>query len=179
MQDALTTIVQAAAEPFNKASVTTDNSYLLIHPPERSLDFHDMIRDQCLPDLTSRGVAHRVLDLSGFLFTCFSADELKDLESDEFRNYRLMRQGLSGRAEKHLESRIRSIATENPGNNLFLLSTHSLFPLVRYGEVLRNLRDLPLRIFVAFPGEERGGRPHFMNEADGGNYLAVKITVKN
>jgi hypothetical protein len=90
-----------------------------------------------------------------------------------------MRQGLSGRAEKHLETRIRSISEEHPGTNLFLLSTNSLFPLVRYGEVLRNLRNLPLRIFVSFPGEERGGRPHFMNESDGGNYLAVKITVKN
>lgn len=179
MQDALTAIVQAAAEPFNKAAVTTDNSYLLIHPPERGLDFTDMILDQCLPDLARRGVPHLVLDLSGFLFSCFSDEELKDLESDEFRNYRLMRQGLSGRAEKHLETRIRATADEHPGTNLFLLSTNSLFPLVRYGEVLRNLRDLPLRIFVSFPGEERGGRPHFMNESDGGNYLAVKITVKS
>ncbi|MCX6877104.1 MAG: hypothetical protein NTW21_25335 [Verrucomicrobia bacterium] len=179
MQDALTAIVQAAAEPFNKAAVTTDNSYLLIHPPERGLDFTDMILDQCLPDLASRNTPYQILDLSGFLFSCFSDEELKNLESDEFRNYRLMRQGLSGRAEKRLETRIRNIAEEHPGTNLFLLSTNSLFPLVRYGEVLRNLRDLPLRIFVSFPGEERGGRPHFMNESDGGNYLAVKITVKS
>jgi hypothetical protein len=178
MQDALTAIVQAAAEPFDKAAVTTDNSYLLIHPPERGLDFHDMIRDLCLPDLASRGVPYTVLDLSGFLFSCFSDEELRDLESDEFRNYRLMRQGLSGRAEKHLETTIRAIAGEHSGSNLFLLATNSLFPLVRYGEVLRNLRNLPLRIFVAFPGEERGGRPHFMNESDGGNYLAVRITVR-
>lgn len=138
-----------------------------------------MIRDQCLPDLASRKVPHTTLNLSAFLFECFSHEELQDLESDEFRNYRLMRQGLSARAEKQLESRIRKVAADSPGTNLFLLSTHSLFPLVRFGEVLRNLRDLPIRIFVAFPGEERGGRPHFMNEADGGNYLAVKITIKN
>jgi len=179
MQDALNAIVQAATEPFNRAAVTTDNSYLLIHPTERELDFADMIQDRCLPDLASRGIPFHVLDLSGFLFTCFTEQELGELESDEFRNFRLMRQGLSGRAEKRLESKIREIAGEHPGTNLFLMSTISLFPLVRFGEVLRNLRDLPLRIFVSFPGEERGGRPHFMNESDGGNYLAVKITVKS
>jgi hypothetical protein len=179
MRDALTTIVQAATEPFNRAAVTTDNSYLLIHPPERGLDFTDMILDQCLPDLASRSIPFQILDLSGFLFSCFTDEEIRDLESDEFRNYKLMRQGLSGRAEKHLEKRIRSIAGEHPGTNLFLLSTNSLFPLVRYGEILKNLRELPLRIFVSFPGEERGGKPHFMNESDAGNYLAVKITVKN
>jgi hypothetical protein len=178
MRDALTTIVQAATEPFNRAAVTTDNSYLLIHPPERGLDFTDMILDQCLPELASRSIPHQTLDLSGFLFSCFTDEEIKDLESDEFRNYKLMRQGLSGRSEKHLEARIRRVSEEHPGTNLFLLSTNSLFPLVRYGEVLRNLRNLPLRIFVSFPGEERGGKPHFMNESDGGNYLAVKITIK-
>jgi len=179
MRDALTAIAQAAEEPFNKAAVTTDNSYLLIHSPDRSLDFLDMIQDQCLPDLASRGIPFQILDLSGFLFSCFSEEELKDLESDEFRNFKLLRQGLSGRAEKQLETRIRLIAEQHHGTNLFLLSTVSLFPLVRYGEVLRNLRDLPMRIFVSFPGEEKGGRPHFMNESDGGNYLAVKITVKS
>ncbi len=179
MTEALTAIVQAAAEPFNRASVTTDNSYLLIHPPERSLDFHDMVRDQCLPELLSRGVFVQVLDLFGFMFSCFSDEEFEDLESDEFRNYKFFRQGLSGRVEKRLESRIREMAEFHPGSNLFLLSTASLFPLVRYGEVLRNLRDVPQRIFVAFPGEEKGGRPHFMNASDGGNYLAVKISVKS
>lgn len=179
MQDALTAIVQAAAEPFNKASVTTDNSYLLIHPPERGLDFHEMIRDRCLPDLASRSVPYQILDLSGFLFSCFSDEDLEELQTEEFEDYCWMRQALSSRAEKTLETRIRAVAHEHSGCNLFILSTNSLFPLVRYGEILKNLRELPLRIFVSFPGEERGGKPHFMNESDGGNYLAVKITVKN
>jgi hypothetical protein len=179
MLDALDKIVQYASEPFEKAPVTTDNSFLLIHPPEKCLDLHGMLRDQCFPELVSRGVPHTDIDLSGFLFTCFTEEEMNDQEADEFRNYRLMRQGLSARAERKLECRIKQIASEAPGTNLFLLSTHSLFPLVRFGEVLRNLRYLPIRIFVAFPGEERGGKPHFMNEADGGNYLAVKITIKN
>ena len=46
---------------------------------------------------------------------------------------------------------------------------------MRYGEVLRGLRDLKGRIALAFPGAERGGKLHFMNQPDGGNYLAVKL----
>jgi hypothetical protein len=137
-----------------------------------------MINDRCLPSLKSEGVDYSVLDLAGFLFSCFNVEELSDLEADEFRNYKLMRQGLAARAEKHLISRLQTIATDSPGTNLFVISTAALFPLVRYGEVLRQLRDLRCRVFLAFPGEERGGRPHFMNEPDAGNYLAVKITVK-
>ena len=179
MQEVLDTIVQAASEPFNRAAVSTDNSFLVIYPPDRDLDFTDMVMDHCLPTLAGRGVPTEVLDLSGFLFSCFNDEELADLESDEFRNYRLMRQGLAGRVEKKLETKIRSVGEAKPGANLFLVSTVSLYPLVRYGEVLRSLRDVPVRVFLAFPGEERGGRPHFMNEPDGGNYLAVKITAKN
>ncbi len=95
MLDALDKIVQSALEPFDKAAVTTDNSFLLIHPPEKCLDLHDMLRDQCFPELVSRGVPHASIDLPGFLFTCFTEEEMRDQESDEFRNYRLMRQGLS------------------------------------------------------------------------------------
>lgn len=178
MDNALQAITQAARQPFNEAAVTTDNSFLLIYAPEMELEVRDMLVDRCLPALKSAGVAHTVLDLEGFLFSCFNAEELSDLEADEFRNYKLMRQGLAARAEKQLISRLQTIAMAAPGTNLFVVSTAALFPLVRYGEVLRQLRDLRCRVFLAFPGEERGGRPHFMNEPDAGNYLAVKITIK-
>ena len=125
MLDALEKIVQSASEPFEKAAVTTDNSFLLIHPPEKCLDLHDMLRDKCFPALVSRGVPHASMDLSGFLFTCFTEEEMRDQESDEFRNYRLMRQGLSARAERILETRIQEIASDSPGTNLFLLYSMS------------------------------------------------------
>ena len=48
--------------------------------------------------------------------------------------------------------------------------------IVRFGEVLRDLRDLPARVVLAFPGEERGGKLHFNGRPDGGNYLAIKIS---
>ena len=40
------------------------------------------------------------------------------------------------------------------------------------------MRDLDAYLIVAFPGEERGGKLHFMNQADGANYLAVKLFAR-
>ncbi len=85
MEDARQAINQAARQPFNQAAVTTDNSFLLIYSPDLELDFREMLHDRCLPALTSQGVAYEVLDLTGFLFSCFNAEELADLEADEFR----------------------------------------------------------------------------------------------
>jgi len=178
MEDALQAILTAARQPFQQAAVLTDSSFLLIYPPERELDVRSALQDRCYPELKAAGIACEQFDLSGFLFTCFTAEELADLGDDEFRNYRLARQGLAARAERLLIARLREFSDRQPSTNLFVVSTVSLFPLVRYGEVLRQLRDLHLRLFIAFPGEDRGGKLHFMNEPDGGNYLAVKITFK-
>lgn len=178
MEDALQAILTAARQPFQQAAVLTDSSFLLIYPPERELDVRSALQDRCYPELKAAGIACEQFDLSGFLFTCFTAEELADLGDDEFRNYRLARQGLAARVERLLIARLREFSARQPSINLFVVSTVSLFPLVRYGEVLRQLRDLHLRLFISFPGEERGGKLHFMNEPDGGNYLAVKITFK-
>jgi len=178
MEDALQAILAAAKQPFQQAAVLTDSSYLLIYPPERELDVRSALLDRCIPELKAANAACEQLDLSGFLFSCFTAEEIADLGDDEFRNYRLARQGLAARVERLLITRLREYSDQKPNTNLFVTSTVSLFPLVRYGEILRQLRDLRLRLFIAFPGEERGGKLHFMNEPDGGNYLAVKITFK-
>ncbi len=178
MEDALQAILTAARQPFQQAAVVTDSSFLLIYPPERELDVRSAIQDRCYPELKAAGIPCEQFDLSGFLFTCFTAEELAEQAEDEFRNYRLTRQGLAARAERLLIARLTEHSERQPGINLFVISTVSLFPLVRYGEVLRQLRDLRLRLFIAFPGEERGGKLHFMNEPDGGNYLASKITFK-
>jgi hypothetical protein len=178
MEEALKTITATASQPFDRAAVMTDNSILLIYPPERELDIRETLFDRCLPGLKSAGIPYEVLDLTHFLFDCFDEQELDDLQDDEFRNYRLMRQGLSKRAESALCKKLQDLSQNAPGTNLFVVCTVCLFPLVRYGEVLRNLRDLKCRLFIAFPGEERGGKLHFMNEPDAGNYLAVRITIK-
>jgi hypothetical protein len=178
MEDALHAIMTAARQPFHQAAVVTDSSFLLIYPPERELDVRSAIEDRCYPELKAAGISYEQFDLSGFLFSCFTAHEIAEQAEDEFRNYRLTRQGLAARSERLLIARLTDYSERFPGVNLFVVSTVSLFPLVRYGEVLRQLRDLRLRIFIAFPGEERGGKLHFMNEPDGGNYLASKITFK-
>ena len=178
MEEALKTITATASQPFDRAAVVTDNSILLIYPPERELDFREMLFDRCLPALKSASLPFEVLDLTHFLFGCFEEQELDDLQDDEFRNYRHLRQGLSKRVESGLCKALQEASQKSPGTNLFVVSTISLFPLVKFGEVLTNLRDLKCRLFIAFPGEERGGKLHFMNTADGGNYLAVKISIK-
>ena len=178
MDDALNTITNIASQPFDRAAVATDNSILLIYPPERELDFRDLLFDRCLPGLKSLGIPFEILDLSHFLFDCFEEQELEDLQADEFRNYRFMKQGLSKRVESGLCRALQEFSQKSPGTNLFVVSTISLFPLVKFGEVLTNLRDLSCRLLIVFPGEERGGKLHYMNAPDGGNYLALKITLK-
>ena len=178
MYDALQAILTAARQPFQQATVVTDSSFLLIYPPERELDFRSAIQDRCFPELKAAGIPCEQFDLSGFLFTCFTSLEIERQSKDEFNDYDYLRRGLASRVERRLITRLTEISETHPNSNLFVISTVALFPLVRFGEVLRQLRDLQIRLFVSFPGEERGGKLHFMNEPDGGNYLASKITFK-
>ena len=159
----------------SSGGVKTDNSILLIYPPERELDLKEYLLDTFIPAIEAQRIAFRQLDLTGFLFTGMSEQEVATLEEDEFNDYRWMQQGLSKRAEAALHKRLVELAREIPGGNIIVYATVALFPLVRYGEILRELRDLNARVILAFPGEERGGKLHFMNQPDGGNYLAVKL----
>ena len=155
--------------------VKTDNSILLIYPPDRELDFREYLLDTFVPAIEAQRIAFRLLDLTGFLFAEMNDKSVTSLQEDEFDDYRWMQQGLSKRAETALHARIEEVAREIPGGNVIVYATVALFPLVRYGEVLRGLRDVEARIILAFPGEERGGKLHFMNQPDGGNYLAIKL----
>jgi hypothetical protein len=158
--------------------VKTDNSILLIYPPDRELDFREYLLDTFVPELEARGIPHRLVDLTGFLFTGLSEEEVEALQEDEFDDYRWMQQGLSKRAEAALQARLTDEAVKITCGNILVYATVALYPLVRYGEVLRGLRHLDARIVLAFPGEERGGKLHFMNQADGANYLAVKLFAR-
>ena len=99
-----------------------------------------------------------MLDLTGFLFEGLSEETLLHLQEDEFDDYRWMKQGLSTSAETALRKRVSQLAEESPGCAVIVYATVALHPLVRYGEVLRELRDVPCRTALAFPGEERGGK---------------------
>lgn len=169
-------LLQILSEPLKQnGGVKTDNSIILIYPPDKELDYREYLNDTFLPTLKTRDIPFFVLDLSSFLFETVGEDGLEDVKDYEFDDYVWMKQGLSKRIEAALISRIEEIASEKPRCAIILYSTSSLYPLVRFGEVLRGLRDLNCRIALSFPGEERGGKLHFMKQADGGNYLSVKL----
>ncbi len=176
MDAMFTALHELIKEPLRpKGGVKTDNSILLIYPPDKELDFREYLLDTFVPVIKAQRIAFRLLDLTGLLFTGMNDETVTSLQEDEFDDYRWMQQGLSKRAEATLHARLEEVAREVPGGNVIVYATVALFPLVRYGEVLRGLRDVEARIILAFPGEERGGKLHFMNQPDGGNYLAVKL----
>jgi hypothetical protein len=170
------TLLKIMKEPFRAdRGVKTDNSILLIYPPDKELDFRDHLLDGFLPALEAQGSTFASLDLTNFMFHGLSDEEVETLKEDEFDDYRWMIQGLSKRVEASLQGRLTELAEQSGSDNLIVYNTVALYPMVRFGEVLRGLRDLNCRIALAFPGEERGGKLHFLNQPDGGNYLAVKL----
>jgi len=173
MFKALHNLIKEPLRP--NGGVKTDNSILLIYPPDKELDFRESLIDTFVPAIEAQRIAYRLLDLSGFLLAGMDNSAVASLQEDEFDDYRWMQQGLSKRAEAALHAKIEEVARDVPGGNVIVYSTVALFPLVRYGEVLRGLRDVEARIILSFPGEERGGKLHFMNQPDGGNYLAIKL----
>ena len=171
--EALQELIKTPLRP--NGGVRTDSSILLIYPPAKELDFREYLLDTFVPAIEAQNIAFRLLDLTGFLFAGMTDEAVASLREDEFEDYRWMRQGLSQRAEAALQARLQEMAREIPGGNVIVYATVALYPLVRYGEILRGLRDLNARVVLAFPGEERGGKLHFMNQPDGANYLAVKL----
>jgi hypothetical protein len=178
MQTGFNALRDLLKEPIRTdGGVKTDSSVLLVYPPVRELDFREHLLDTFLPQLDAMGHPYRVLDLSGFLFADFDEETIEDLREDEFDDYRWMRQGLASRVEQSLARRVGELAAEVSGGTIIVYATVALYPLIRFGELLRDMRDLGCRIVLAFPGEERGGKLHFMNQPDGGNYLAVKLML--
>jgi hypothetical protein len=171
--EALLTLLQQPVQ--SDRGLKTDNSILLIYPPERELDFREQLLDSFVPAVKARGIPFQLVDLTGFIFRGLSADEVTTLEEDEFDDYRWMLQGLSQHVETAFQARLAELGSVSPSGILIVYGTVALYPLVRCAEVLRTLRDVDCRIVLAFPGEERGGRLHFMSQPDGGNYLAVKL----
>ena len=176
MQSLFAALFELIKEPPRiDRGVKTDNSILLIYPPDKEPDFREHLLDSFIPHLQAKKVPFTHLDLTGFLFRDLAESDVEDLQEDEFDDYRWMQQGLSKRVEAALGQRLAELTSHTPGTTVLVSSTVALYPFVRYGEVLRGLRDLEGRIALAFPGEERGGKLHFMNQPDGGNYLAVKL----
>jgi len=178
MQAGFNALKELLEKPFRvDGGVKTDSSILFVYPPDKELGFREHLLDVFLPQLDAEGHVYRLLDLSGFLFTDFDQETVEDLCEDEFDDYHWMKQGLASRVEQSLAARIAALSAETPGGTIIVYATVALYPLIRFGDVLRDMRDLGCRILLAFPGEERGGKLHFMNQPDGGNYLAVKLML--
>ena len=179
MESMFGALMELIKEPIrHDRGVKTDSSVLLVYPPERELDFREYLLDVFVPQLDTRGIPYRLLDLTGFLLAGLPEEQIQSLQDDEFDDYHWMQQGLSKRAEAALHTRLTDEAAKVPGGNVLVYATVALYPAVRYGEVLRDIRDLDAPIVLAFPGEQRGGKLHFMNQADGANYLAVKLFTR-
>jgi len=176
MESMFTALLEIIQEPLRPdRGVKIDNSILLVYPPEKELDFREYLVDKFVPAIEAQKIPYRLLDLTGFLFAGLGEETVESLQEDEFDDYTWMQKGLSKRVEAALQARLAAMASEIPGRSVLVYATAALYPLVRYGEILRGLRDLEARVILAFPGEERGGKLHFMNQPDGGNYLAVKL----
>jgi hypothetical protein len=163
-------------EPLRSGGLKTDNSIRFIYPPEEELNFREYLVDTFVPLLETKGIPVKLLDLRGFLFETMAVQDVKMVQEDEFDDYGWMKQGLSKRVEGNLQKRFAAHAEEFPGETLIVHGTIALYPLIRFGEVLKGARDLNCRIVITHPGEERDGKSYFMNQPDSGNYLTVKLT---
>ena len=175
MQPMFETLLRLLSEANAGPAVTTDDSVLPIYPPDKELCFREQLIDQFLPAAQAQGLPIQPLDLTGFGFDRLSDDEVESLSEDELEDYRWARQSLAQRLEQSLQARLEDLAQDRPGCVVVAYATVALYPLVRFGDVLKDLRGLRSRIVLAFPGAERGGRLHFMSQSDGSNYLAVKL----
>lgn len=178
MQASFEALIERIEKPHRSdGSLKTDRSVLLVYVPERELEFREQLQDHFLPRLESEGHVYRTLDLTGFLFESLEQEAIENLCEDEFDDYQWMKQGLASHIERALTQRISHLAEQVPGGTVLVYATLALYPLIRFGELLKGLRDLDCRILLAFPGAERGGKLYFMNHPDGGNYLAVKLMM--
>lgn len=155
--------------------VSTDRSTLLIYSPERELEANEIVEERIFSALSARNRPYTKLDLRWKLFEYFEPDEVANLSEDEFFDRNMARQDIASRVEYQLQEDLRALSSAKPHAPIFLLRTSFMHPFVRFGELLKQLRDAHSPFYVMFPGEERGGKLHFMNEPDGGNYLATKI----
>ena len=159
-----------------EGGIKTDNSVRMVYPAERELESREYLLDTFIPILEAKGITFRLLDLSGFLFEVIDKNEIEALQEDEFDDYRWMKQGLPKRLESSLVKRLTEIAEEISGGTAILSGTVALYPLIRFGEILKGVLNLNCRVVIMVPGEERDGTVYFLDQPDSGNYLAVKLT---
>ena len=163
-------------QPLADPSVRTDSSILVVYPPEEENDFRDRLQ-KLLHLLSERGVAFRHIDLTTLPFEILEARGLlRDVFAQEFEDLAAVKRGLARAVQEALKDRVAKAAAEVPSGTVILSATTALYPVIKFADVLTELRPLPCRIVLSFPGYEEGGKLHFMNQRDGYNYLAVKLS---
>jgi hypothetical protein len=155
--------------------VRTDSSIFVVYPPEAEIEFRSQLQ-KVIHLLEERGVAFRHIDLTTLPFEVLEARGLlPDAFKSEFDDYGALKRGLARAVQDALKDRVARAAAEVPGAAVILSGTSALYPVIKFGDVLKELQQLPCRIVLAFPGHEESGKLHFMNQRDGYNYLAVKL----
>jgi hypothetical protein len=156
-------------------SVRTDSSIFVVYPPEQEIEFRNQLQ-KMLHVLEQRGIAFRHLDLTTLPFEVLEARGLlPDAFTGEFDDYPALKRGMARAVQDALKERVSRAAAEVPGGAVILSGTSALYPVIKFADVLAELRHLACRIVLAFPGREEGGKLHFMSQRDGYNYLAVKL----
>jgi len=156
-------------------SMRTDSSIFVVYPPEAEIEFRSHLQ-KLLHLLDERGVAYCHLDLTTLPFEVLEARGLlPDAFGREFEDYSALKRGLARAVQDGLRDRVSRAAEEAPNGAVILSGTCALYPVIKFADVLGELRHLPCRIVLAFPGREESGKLHFMNQRDGYNYLAVKL----
>jgi hypothetical protein len=163
-------------QPVADSSVRTDSSVLVVYPPEEENDFRDRLQ-KLLHLLSERSVVFRHIDLTTLPFEVLAARGLMpDVFAQEFEDLAAVKRGLARAVQEALKERVEKAAAEVGSGAVILSATAALFPVIKFADVLADLRHLSCRIVLAFPGHEEGGKLHFMNQRDGYNYLAVKLS---
>ncbi len=164
-------------EPLrSNGGIKTDNSIRFIYSPEKELDFRDYLFDAFIPLLEAKKIPFLLLYLGDFLFDMLDDPSIEMLQEDEFDDYKWMKQALSKRLETSLQKRFSELAESLPGCTIIVHGTIALYPLIRFGDVLKGARDLLCRIVIAHPGEDRDGKIYFLDQPDSGNYLTIKLS---
>lgn len=144
MESMFTALIELLKTPLrHDRGVKTDSSVLLIYPPDRELDFREHLLDTFVPELDAKNIQYRLLDLSGFLFSGLSEEQIESLPGGRVRGLPLDEAGtLQASRGNSSGPPLTEEAAKVPGGNVFVYATVALHPVVRYGEVLRGLRDL-------------------------------------
>ena len=69
MESMFKTLLEIIEQPLQlDRGVKTDNSILLVYPPERELDFREYLLDKFIPAIEAQKIPYRLLDLNGVPF---------------------------------------------------------------------------------------------------------------